>query len=161
MTVSEALEFFAHHDPLVRKLTPLREVGLSYLRVGQTTATLSGGEAQRLKLATYVAEGRKRGETKPVLFIFDEPTVGLHLLDVEVLVGALRKLVDHGHSVVVIEHNIDFIAQCDHVIDLGPGAGPRGGQLVATGTPREIAASTEGYTSQYLFELFEASAAAN
>jgi excinuclease ABC subunit A len=159
MTVSEALEFFAHHEPLVRKLTPLREVGLSYLRVGQTTATLSGGEAQRLKLATYVAEGRKRGETKPVLFIFDEPTVGLHLLDVEVLVSALRKLVDHGHSVVVIEHNIDFIAQCDHVIDLGPGAGPRGGQLVAEGTPRQIAAASDGYTCQYLFELFEASAA--
>ncbi len=153
MTVEEAIEFFHKRKPLVRKLQPLMDVGLGYLRLGQTTATLSGGEAQRLKLATYIADGRKRGDTKPVLFIFDEPTVGLHLLDVDTLVDALRKLVDLGHTVIVIEHNIDFIAQCDHVIDLGPGAGPRGGTLVAQGTPLDVADCAASYTGKYLAEL--------
>ncbi|MFW5968429.1 MAG: excinuclease ABC subunit UvrA, partial [Persicimonas sp.] len=155
MTVDEAIAFFESRDPIVRKLTPLTDVGLGYLRLGQTTATLSGGEAQRLKLATYIADGRKRGDTDPVLFIFDEPTVGLHLLDVATLADALHKLVDLGHTVVVIEHNTDFMARCDHVIDLGPGAGPRGGQLVATGTPREVARCDEGYTGRHLRELFD------
>lgn len=153
MTVAEAIDFFHKREPLVRKLQPLIDVGLGYLRLGQTTATLSGGEAQRLKLATYIADGRKRGDTKPVLFIFDEPTVGLHLLDVETLVDALRKLVDLGHTVIVIEHNIDFIAQCDHVVDLGPGAGPAGGKLVAEGTPKDVAACDASYTGTYLAEL--------
>ncbi|MFP4601110.1 MAG: excinuclease ABC subunit UvrA, partial [Persicimonas sp.] len=153
MTVDEATAFFSQREPLVRKLEPLRDVGLGYLRLGQTTATLSGGEAQRLKLATYIADGRKRGDTKPVLFIFDEPTVGLHLLDVETLCAALHKLVDLGHTVIVIEHNTDFIARCDHVIDLGPEAGPGGGQLVATGTPKDVADCDESYTGQYLRDL--------
>jgi excinuclease ABC subunit A len=153
MTVDEAIEFFHKREPLVRKLQPLIDVGLGYLRLGQTTATLSGGEAQRLKLATYIADGRKRGDTKPVLFIFDEPTVGLHMLDVETLVDAMHQLVDHGHTVVVIEHNIDFIAQCDHVVDLGPGAGPAGGKLVAEGTPAEVAQYEGSYTGKYLAEL--------
>ncbi|CAN0403020.1 unnamed protein product, partial [Laminaria digitata] len=139
MTVDEALEFFAQSKPLIRKLSPLGEVGLGYLRLGQSTPTLSGGEAQRLKLATYIAQGSKRGDIDPVLFIFDEPTVGLHLRDVDVLLDALRKLVELGHTVLVIEHNTDFIAQCDWIIELGPGAGPRGGQLVAAGTPEQIA----------------------
>jgi excinuclease ABC subunit A len=154
MTVAEGVEFFRQRKPLVRKLGPLCDVGLGYLRMGQTTATLSGGEAQRLKLATYIADGRKRGDTKPVLFIFDEPTVGLHLLDVTTLLGALRKLVDLGHTVVVIEHNIDFIAQCDHVLDLGPGAGPDGGRIVAAGSPAEVAKCAESSTGRYLAELF-------
>jgi excinuclease ABC subunit A len=153
MTVDEAIEFFSAREPLVRMLTPLIDVGLGYLRLGQTTATLSGGEAQRLKLATYIADGRKRGDTKPVLFIFDEPTVGLHMLDVETLVEAMHKLVALGHTVVVIEHNIDFIAQCDHVIDLGPEAGPGGGRLVVAGTPQDVAKCEESHTGFYLAEL--------
>ena len=157
MTVDDAIAFFADRAPIVRKLDPLREVGLGYLRLGQATNTLSGGEAQRLKLATYIADGRKRGDTKPVLFIFDEPTVGLHLDDVAVLVTALRKLIDLGHTVVVIEHNVDFVAQCDHVVDLGPEAGPRGGTIVAQGTPREVAGVPESLTGHYLAEVFASS----
>ncbi|AWV89235.1 excinuclease ABC subunit A [Bradymonas sediminis] len=156
MTVAEGVEFFRETRSLLRKLEPLVDVGLGYLRMGQTTATLSGGEAQRLKLATYIADGRKRGDTKPVLFIFDEPTVGLHMLDISTLLSSLKKLVDLGHTVIVIEHNIDFIAQCDHIIDLGPGAGPAGGQLVATGTPREVANTKESVTGRYLAELLDA-----
>jgi excinuclease ABC subunit A len=153
MTVTEAMEFFSDHDAILRKLQPLVDVGLGYVRVGQTTATLSGGEAQRLKLASYIAEGRKRGDDEPVLFIFDEPTVGLHLLDVATLVDALRMLVELGHTVVVVEHDIDFIARCDHVVDLGPGAGPRGGQIVAEGTPCEVADTEGSATGEYLAEL--------
>ena len=155
MTVDEAMVFFEESRAIRRKLKPLQEVGLGYLRLGQTTATYSGGEAQRLKLATYIADGRKRGETKPILFIFDEPTIGLHLQDVSVLLVALRKLVDLGHTVIAVEHNIDFIARCDHVIDLGPEAGPRGGELVAQGTPREVADSPGSLTGQYLAEFFD------
>ncbi len=155
MTVDEAIEFFEDYDSVARKLEPLRDVGLGYLSVGQTTATLSGGEAQRLKLASYIAEGRKRGDDEPILFIFDEPTVGLHLFDIETLVSALRQLVDLGHTVVVIEHDIDFIAQCDWVVDLGPGAGPRGGQIVATGTPSDVADVDDTVTGRYLAELLD------
>jgi len=158
MTVDEAIAFFDDRRAIVDKLEPLRDVGLGYLRVGQTTATLSGGEAQRLKLAQYIAEGRKRGDTLPVLFIFDEPTVGLHVLDVATLVSALEKLVDLGHTVVVIEHDIDFIAQCDWVVDLGPGAGPRGGRVVATGSPRQVATVEKSATGQCLAELLETEA---
>ena len=155
MTVDEAMVFFEESRAVRRKLKPLQEVGLGYLRLGQTTNTYSGGEAQRLKLATYIADGRKRGATKPILFIFDEPTIGLHLDDISVLLVALRKLVELGHTVVAVEHNIDFIARCDHVIDLGPDAGPRGGQLVATGTPREIAGAPGSVTGSYLAEFFD------
>mgnify|MGYP000097198236 CR=1 FL=1 len=156
MTVEEGLEFFKQQKTLIRKIQPLADVGLGYLRMGQPTPTLSGGEAQRLKLATYIAQGNKRGDVDPVLFIFDEPTVGLHLKDVEVLLGALRKLVDLGHTVLVIEHNTDFIAQCDWVVDLGPGAGPHGGKLVVSGTPRQVARCEESVTGQHLQELFVA-----
>ena len=157
MTVDQALEFFAHHKPIARKLEPLRDVGLGYLRLGQPTTTLSGGEAQRLKLATYIAQGsRSKGEIKPVLFIFDEPTVGLHMNDVDVLLDALRKLVEMGHTVLVIEHNTDFIARCDHVVDLGPGAGPRGGKIVAQGTPWDVAQVEQSVTGRALREVLEA-----
>lgn len=156
MTVDQAVNFFEGHPTVVRKLEPLQDVGLGYLRLGQTTATLSGGEAQRVKLASYIADGQKRGGVDPVFFIFDEPTVGLHLKDIDVLLDALRKLIELGHTVVVIEHNIDFIANCDRVIDLGPGAGPRGGKVVATGTPREVAALPEASaTAHYLSEFFK------
>ena len=153
MTVDEAVDFFQDQKAIVRSLEPLQDVGLGYLRVGQTTATLSGGEAQRLKLANYIAQGRKRGDDAPVLFIFDEPTVGLHLFDIETLVSALRKLIDLGHTVIVIEHDIDFIAQCDWVVDLGPGAGPDGGGVVATGTPEEVAENEDSVTGHFLSEL--------
>lgn len=155
-TVDEAVEFFANHDTIVRKLEPLQQVGLGYVRLGQTTSTLSGGEAQRLKLASYIAQAEKRNQTDEYLFIFDEPTVGLHIRDVAVLVSALRTLVEQGHTVIVIEHNIDFVAQCDFLVDLGPDAGPEGGRVVASGTPETVAAEGEGSTAKFLFEYFEA-----
>jgi excinuclease ABC subunit A len=150
MTVEEAGVFFADHPSIVRKLEPLKRVGLGYLRLGQPTTTLSGGEAQRLKLATYIAQGSKGEGERGVLFIFDEPTVGLHMRDVEVLIGALRLLVELGHTVVVIEHNIDLIAQSDYVVDLGPGGGPHGGQVVAFGTPWEVSRVEASVTGQFL-----------
>ncbi len=155
MTVEEGLHFFEESQAVQNRLRPLQEVGLGYLRLGQTTDTFSGGEAQRLKLATYIAEGRRRSKTKPILFLFDEPTVGLHLKDVAVLLVALRRLVELGHTVVAVEHNIDFIARCDHVIDLGPEAGPRGGRIVAQGFPGEVAAAEESITGRYLREFFQ------
>ncbi len=121
--------------------------------MGQPTATLSGGEAQRLKLATYIAQGRRNKSVDPVLFVFDEPTVGLHLKDIEVLVSALRKLVTLGHTVIVIEHNIDFIAQAGYVVDLGPDAGPEGGMVVAKGTPMQVAANPDSVTGQFLAQV--------
>ena len=153
MTVDEGIAFFDHRDSIVNRLQPLRDVGLGYIRLGQTTDKLSGGEAQRLKLASYIAEGEKKGGSDPVLFIFDEPTVGLHLLDVDTLVIALRKLVKLGHTVIAIEHNLDFIAQCDYVVDLGPGAGPDGGDIVGTGGPAEIAKASNSKTGEHLKEL--------
>jgi excinuclease ABC subunit A len=155
-TVDEAVEFFGNHDTIVRKLEPLQQVGLGYIRLGQATSTLSGGEAQRLKLASYIAQADKRSRSEEYLFIFDEPTVGLHIRDVEVLVSALRTLVDQGHTVIVIEHNIDFVAQCDFLVDLGPEAGPEGGEVVAFGTPENVAAEGAGHTAKYLFDYFEA-----
>ncbi len=156
MTVDEAMSFFESSRAIRRKLRPLQEVGLGYLRLGQTTDTYSGGEAQRLKLATYIADGRKRGETRPVLFIFDEPTIGLHLKDVSVLLVALRKLVELGHTIICVEHHIEFIARCDHVVDLGPEAGPRGGSIVAQGSPREVARHRESITGAFLSDYLDA-----
>ena len=159
MTVDEALALFGDHTRIVGRLQPLIDVGLGYLRMGQSTATLSGGEAQRLKLAGYLSESYmaddRSMDAPEYFFIFDEPTVGLHIRDVAVLVEALRKLVDQGHTAVVIEHNIDFIAQCDYMIDLGPGAGPDGGQIVAAGTPERVALDGVGHTARHLFEYFE------
>jgi excinuclease ABC subunit A len=156
MTVDEGIEFFRESAPIVRKLSPLSEVGLGYLKLGQATTTLSGGEAQRLKLATYIAQGSRDkddGGGRGVLFIFDEPTVGLHMSDVDVLLRALRRLVELGHTVVVIEHNLDLIARADHVIELGPGAGPSGGQVVIAGSPGEVARHAGSETGRYLSEL--------
>lgn len=156
LTVAEAVEAFNDHRAIRRKLAPLLDVGLGYLRLGQSTSTLSGGEAQRVKLASFIGQGKSKdssGEGR-LLFIFDEPTIGLHLDDIAVLLVALRKLVDQGESVVVIEHNIDFIAQCDHIIDLGPGAGPDGGKVVAQGAPADVAVAQGSVTGQYLAEFF-------
>ncbi len=149
MTVAEALSFFADAPKIVRRLAPLAEVGLSYLPLGQPTATLSGGEAQRLKLASFLEE---KTSPRGSLFLFDEPTTGLHSSDVEVLLRTLRRLISRGHSVVAIEHHLDFIAASDWVIDLGPGGGDRGGEIVAEGPPSELPKFPRSVTGRYLAE---------
>ena len=151
MTVSEASRFFADHKSIVRKLAPLERVGLGYVRLGQTTSQMSGGELQRLKLASYV--GKSRASRHRRLFVFDEPTVGLHLSDVERLVGALRELVDEGNTVIVVEHNLDFVAQCDWIVDLGPGAGEEGGRVLYEGPVAGVIDVEGSRTGAYLAKL--------
>ncbi|BDF71606.1 UvrABC system protein A [Oscillospiraceae bacterium] len=146
MTVEEALPFFENLPRLYNKLQTLYEVGLSYVKLGQPSTTLSGGEAQRVKLATELSK-RSTGST---IYILDEPTTGLHTADVHKLIEVLQKLVDTGNSVVVIEHNLDVIKTADHIIDLGPEGGDGGGYVVCTGTPEEVAACAASYTGQYL-----------
>ena len=149
MNVSEALEFFQNHPAISRHLKTLEDVGLGYIKLGQPSTQLSGGEAQRIKLASELAK-RSTGKT---LYILDEPTTGLHFADVEKLLIMLEKLVDAGNTVVVIEHNMDVIKRADHIIDLGPDGGSRGGTIVTQGTPEEVAACKESYTGQFLKEL--------
>lgn len=149
MTIAEAMAFYADTPRLVAKLRPLAEVGLGYLRLGQSTATLSGGELQRLKLAAYIVGGVSTRRER-TLFLFNEPTVGLHMADVQVLMGVLQQLVDSGHSVLIVEHNLDVISQADWVIDLGPGGGDAGGELVAEGPPEAIAACERSVTGRFL-----------
>ncbi|MEO8217834.1 MAG: excinuclease ABC subunit UvrA [Acidobacteriota bacterium] len=148
MTVDEAVRFFIDRRPVVRKLDALRSVGLGYLRLGQSTASLSGGEAQRLKLASFLTTSDRSMPRR--LFLFDEPTTGLHFSDVRQLIATLRDLVKRGNSVVVIEHNLQLIAACDYVIDLGPEGGDGGGEVVAAGSPAEIAANPRSITGRYL-----------
>ena len=149
MTVEEALEFFRDLPKLANKLETLRDVGLGYIKLGQSSTTLSGGEAQRVKLATELSK-RATGRT---IYILDEPTTGLHTDDVRKLLDVLQKLTDAGNTVLVIEHNLDVIKSADYLIDLGPEGGGGGGTLVACGTPEEVAACTESYTGQYLKKL--------
>ena len=149
MTVDGAMVHFAEHAAITSRLQPLADVGLGYLRLGQNTTTLSGGEAQRLKLASYLA-APKRGERH--LFIFDEPTTGLHMADVQVLLRTFHRLVHAGHSLLVIEHNLDFISQADWIIDLGPEGGEAGGRLVVAGPPEKVAAGEESHTGRFLRE---------
>jgi len=149
MSVEEACDFFAPIPPIARHMTTLRDVGLGYVKLGQPATTLSGGEAQRVKLASELSK-RATGRT---LYILDEPTTGLHFDDVAKLLGVLHRLVDAGNTVVVIEHNLDVIKTADHIIDLGPEGGGGGGRVVATGTPEEVAASPDSYTGQYLRSL--------
>jgi excinuclease ABC subunit A len=151
MTVSEALEFFKNMPQLLPKIETLEEVGLGYIKLGQPSTQLSGGEAQRVKLATELSK-RSTGKT---LYILDEPTTGLHFADVEKLIQVLDKLVDLGNTVVVIEHNLDIIKRADYVIDLGPEGGDRGGEVIATGTPEEVAKVPESYTGQFLKKLLK------
>lgn len=146
MSIDEALTFFSFHEGLSNKLLTLKEVGLSYIKLGQPAPTLSGGEAQRIKLA---AELSKRGGNNS-LYLLDEPTTGLHFADLEKLIVVLHKLVDKGNTVIVIEHNLDIIKNADYIIDLGPEGGRGGGTIVATGTPQEIAKNAMSYTGQYL-----------
>ncbi len=149
MNISEALEFFANIPTITRQLQTLEEVGLGYVKLGQPSTQLSGGEAQRIKLASELS---KRGTGK-TMYILDEPTTGLHFADVDKLIQVLQRLVDSGNTVVVIEHNLDVIKTADHIIDLGPDGGDRGGQLVITGTPEEVAAYPGSYTGQFLKRL--------
>ncbi len=149
MNVSEALEFFKNHPPIRRHLQTLEDVGLGYIKLGQPSTQLSGGEAQRIKLASELSK-KSTGKT---LYILDEPTTGLHFADVEKLLDILGRLTDQGNTVVVIEHNMDVIKCADHIIDLGPDGGFRGGQIVAQGTPEEVAAAKGSYTGQFLRKL--------
>jgi len=146
MSVEEALEFFSDRADIQKKLSPLKEVGLGYLRLGQPTTTLSGGELQRIKLAYHLVHERE----KRILYLFDEPTIGLHPEDVAVLLRCFQKLVDEGHTVFVIEHNLDVVKCADHVIDLGPEGGDGGGRIVAQGTPEEVAKSKRSITARFL-----------
>lgn len=146
MSISQACTFFKSESKIIRKLSPLLDVGLGYIRLGQPTTTLSGGELQRIKLAHNLVHQRN----KTILYLFDEPTIGLHPDDIAVLLQTLQRLVDEGHTVVVIEHNLDMIKCADHIIDLGPEGGDAGGGIVTQGTPEEIAAHPESHTGQFL-----------
>ena len=150
MTVNQAIEFFNEHGQkkIVKKLLPLQDVGLGYIKLGQSSSTLSGGENQRVKLAFYLSQEK----ADPTLFIFDEPTTGLHFHDIRKLLDAFDALIRRGHSIVIIEHNMDVIKCADYVIDLGPEGGDKGGNIVAVGTPEEVAACGASYTGQFLKE---------
>ena len=157
MTISEAIPFFEGCATIVKRLKTLEDVGLGYIKLGQNSSTLSGGENQRVKLAYFIGQERQRiGERssgmkqEPTLFIFDEPTTGLHFHDIKKLLGAFDALIQRGHTIVVIEHNMEVIKCADHVIDLGPDGGDRGGDLVVAGTPEEVAACEQSITGQYL-----------
>ena len=153
MTIQQAIDFFTQHKQknIVDKLKPLQEVGLGYIKLGQTSSTLSGGENQRIKLAYYLSQER----AKPTMFIFDEPTTGLHFHDIQKLLHAFNALIMRGHTVIIIEHNMDIIKCADHIIDLGPEGGQAGGNVVATGTPEEIARCAYSYTGQFLQEKWK------
>ena len=148
MTINEAVEFFENIPSIIQKIKTLKDVGLGYLTLGQASTTISGGEAQRVKLATELAK-RDTGKT---LYVLDEPTTGLHFEDIKVLMSVLNKLVDKGNTVLIIEHNMDVIKMADWIIDMGPEGGDRGGEIVCQGTPEEVARSAKGYTSQFLSE---------
>ncbi len=149
MTIEEALDFFKNLPKIRNKIQALYDVGLGYVRLGQSSTTLSGGEAQRVKLATELAK-RSTGST---VYVLDEPTTGLHVADVHRLITILDRLVDAGNTAVVIEHNLDMIKVADHIIDLGPDGGDRGGELVFSGTPEGCAGCKDSYTGQYLAKI--------
>ncbi len=154
MTIEESYEFFKNIPSLKRKLGTLMDVGLGYVKLGQPATTLSGGEAQRVKLATELA----KVATNSTLYVLDEPTTGLHSADVERLIDILSRLVDNGNTVVVIEHNLDVIKCADYIIDLGPNGGDGGGKIVATGTPEKVASVKESKTGEYLKMILPATA---
>ncbi|MGB5843372.1 MAG: excinuclease ABC subunit UvrA, partial [Anaerolineales bacterium] len=149
MTVDTAAEVFSAFPKMINKLTTLQDVGLGYVRIGQPATTLSGGEAQRVKLSRELSK-RSTGST---LYVLDEPSVGLHAADVHKLIEVLHRLVDSGNSVVIIEHNLDIIKVADYIIDLGPEGGDGGGEIVALGTPEEVCSIAESYTGQYLSQF--------
>ena len=146
MTVDQALDFFENLPKIKNKLATIKDVGLGYIRMGQPATTLSGGEAQRVKLSTELS----KKETGKTLYILDEPTTGLHFEDITMLLGVLNRLVDMGNTVIVIEHNLEVIKTADYIIDLGPEGGDDGGRIVATGSPEELAHVSHSYTGQFL-----------
>lgn len=151
MTVDEAIDFFSVHNRLVRKLQTLHDVGLGYIKIGQSSTQLSGGEAQRIKLSTELS----KMSTGKTLYILDEPTTGLHSADIHKLVDVLNRLVDKGNTVIVIEHNLDVIKSVDYIIDLGPEGGDGGGEVIATGTPEEVAKNENSFTGEFLKEMLD------
>jgi len=153
MTHNQALEYFKNHQQIKRILQTVVDVGLGYIELGQSSTTLSGGEAQRMKLSRELSK-RSTGKT---LYVLDEPTTGLHFHDVKILINVLQRLVDQGNSILVIEHNLDVIKSADYIIDLGPEGGEKGGEIIATGTPEEIAAHKDSYTGQYLKKVLDSS----
>jgi excinuclease ABC subunit A len=155
MTVNQAIEFFngnsSTEKKIVKKLDALRQVGLGYIKLGQSSSTLSGGESQRVKLAYYLSLEK----SDPTIFIFDEPTTGLHFHDIKKLLESFNALIERGHTIIVIEHNMDVIKCADYIVDLGPEGGDKGGTIIATGTPKEISENPDSYTGQYLKRYFE------
>ena len=151
MTINQAVDFFENVPDILRKIKTIQDVGLGYIKLGQPSTTLSGGESQRVKLATELSK-RDTGKT---LYILDEPTTGLHFEDIRILMDVLQKLVDRGNTVIIIEHNLDVIKLADHIIDMGPEGGRKGGTILATGTPEEVAKKGIGYTAQFLKQLFK------
>jgi excinuclease ABC subunit A len=147
MSVNEAIEFLKDEKKIAHALEPLSDVGLGYVKLGQSSDTLSGGEAQRVKLASFLGKGKTK---EKVLFIFDEPTTGLHMHDIKKLLGSFDALIEQGHSILVIEHNVDVIKSADWVIDLGPEGGVTGGHLLYEGEPEGLKKVKESYTGQYL-----------
>jgi excinuclease ABC subunit A len=156
MSVEEALAFFAKIPKIRRRLQTLHDVGLDYIKLGQPATTLSGGEAQRVKLAKELS----KVATGKTLYILDEPTTGLHFADIDKLLEVLQRLVDAGNTVLVIEHNLDVIKQADWIVDLGPEGGEAGGEVIATGTPEHVADVEESYTGNFLRELLPSAAPA-
>jgi excinuclease ABC subunit A len=154
LTIDDAIAFFEKHkqDKIKSKLQPLQDVGLGYVTLGQSSSTLSGGEAQRIKLASFLGKGTRNDNA---LFIFDEPTTGLHFHDIKKLLKSFQALIDQGHSIIVIEHNLELIKCADYIIDLGPEGGERGGQLVAQGTPEELVKNENSITGKYLKEKLQ------
>jgi excinuclease ABC subunit A len=148
MTVDEACEFFENVPEILRKIKTIQDVGLGYIKLGQPSTTLSGGESQRIKLATELS----KKDTGKTIYILDEPTTGLHFEDIRILMDVIRRLVNRGNSVIIIEHNLDVIRQADYIIDMGPEGGRGGGTVLSTGTPEKIAKSKKGYTPKFLKE---------
>src|SRR6266700_2999585 len=147
MSVDESIEFFKEEKALAKALQPLQDVGLGYIKLGQSSDTLSGGEAQRVKLASFLGKGKAQVH---ILFIFDEPTTCLHFHDIKKLLASFNALIEQGHSIIVIEHNMDVIKSADWVIDLGPEAGEGGGEIVYTGPPAGLAKNKQSWTGKYL-----------
>jgi excinuclease ABC subunit A len=151
LSIEDALPFFEHVPKINQKLRTLQDVGLGYIRLGQPSTTLSGGEAQRVKLATELS----KKDTGNTMYILDEPTTGLHFEDVKVLLEVIQRLVDHGNTVIIIEHNMDVIKQADHIVDLGPEGGSGGGRIVAEGTPEQVIKISESITGKFLADELE------
>jgi excinuclease ABC subunit A len=151
MTINQGVEFFEHIPSIAHKLKTIQDVGLGYITLGQSSTTLSGGESQRVKLATELA----KKDTGKTMYILDEPTTGLHFEDIRVLLEVLKKLVDRGNTVIVIEHNMDVIKVADHLIDVGPEGGKEGGKVVCFGTPEEVIKNKDSFTAKYLKEEME------